>query len=92
MGIVTLPQDPPTDPRGERPNDVPRPAKRAQPLGMGSWFCMACDESGQSARFDKDAEKHTKATGHGTVTSHRDPAPLAACIAEVRQQLEKRRA
>lgn len=54
----------------------------------GSWFCMECPET---ERFDKDAEKHTKATGHGTVTSHRDPAPLAACIAEVRQQLEKRR-
>lgn len=64
---------------------------RGRKAVMGSWFCMVCPESGESERFDKDAEKHTKSTGHGTVTSHRDPAPLAACIAEVRQQLEKRR-
>lgn len=39
---------------------------------LGSWFCMVCDESGQSERFDREAEAHTKATRHGTVTSHRD--------------------
>jgi hypothetical protein len=58
---------------------------------MGAWFCMECTETGQSERFDKDAEKHTKTTGHGTVTSHRDPVPLSKCIEDVRQQLENRR-
>jgi hypothetical protein len=56
----------------------------------GAWFCMVCDETGQSEKFDLEARKHTDATGHGTVTSSRAPVPLALCIEEVRKRLEKR--
>lgn len=31
-----------------------------------TWWCQACDEHGQG---DRGAEKHTKATGHSTITS-----------------------
>ena len=57
---------------------------------MGAWFCLVCTDTGQSERFDRDAEAHTKATGHGTASSHRDPVPLRECIDEVRRQLNER--
>jgi hypothetical protein len=59
---------------------------------MGSWFCLVCEATGESVKFDLEARKHTDATGHGTVASHRDPAPLGQCIEEVRRQLASRRA
>jgi hypothetical protein len=57
---------------------------------MGAWFCIVYPATGQSERFDLEARKHTDATGHATVTSHRDPVPLAKCIEEVRAQLAAR--
>jgi hypothetical protein len=57
---------------------------------MGAWFCIVCDETGQSERFDLEARKHTDATGHGTTTSHHPPLALKDCIDEVRAQLAAR--
>jgi hypothetical protein len=59
--------------------------------GLGSWFCLVCDASGEGPRFDLEARKHTDATRHTTTTSHRDPVPLRQCIDEVRAQLQAKR-
>lgn len=34
----------------------------------GAWFCLICDTTGAGPNFDSDAERHTKASGHGTST------------------------
>lgn len=36
-----------------------------------AWCCYQCDETGTGKSADRAAEKHTKATGHATTTSHR---------------------
>jgi hypothetical protein len=53
-----------------------------------AWFCLVCDDTGAGERADREAEKHTKTTGHATTTSHHPPIALAQCIDEVRVQLE----
>jgi hypothetical protein len=37
---------------------------------VSSWRCLVCPESGEGTakECDKAAEKHVKATGHGTLT------------------------
>ena len=38
-----------------------------------AWSCQTCDETGtgEQGAVDKAAERHTKTTGHATVTSMR---------------------
>ena len=33
-----------------------------------AWSCYGCPESGTGVDSDKQAEKHTRATGHATTT------------------------
>ncbi|MGH3500576.1 MAG: hypothetical protein ACRDQA_06725 [Nocardioidaceae bacterium] len=35
--------------------------------------CLSCDWTANGDTTDRQAEKHTKATGHGTVTSMTSP-------------------
>lgn len=38
----------------------------------GAWYCLICTDTGAGPKFDREAEKHTQATGHGTTTSLTD--------------------
>lgn len=89
--MSTSPQTPQNDPRAMGTSGLCDPADTPQPQGMGSWFCLVCDSSGQSVKFDLEARKHTETTTHATTTSHRDPVPLKQCIDEFRVQLEAKR-